>query len=712
MKRFLITALNAVTATAVSVMLVLGSVLCLLNMTVSVDFTPLILTVLSCSLAGVVTALLKKGRKIAILAALFVGVVLFLYFLKDITLGFDKMLYHVTYNLNYLYGTEILGHQYNQTIHVTFVLFMAGTVAYFSGLLQGFKKGVWIIIAINIPFICYSLLYVNASPAVFLILITAAIVMLVFTNGTRRTDPFSAFFKLTKIFLPIATVMALLVLICSPVGYIRPAWIEEIRKSFEFDTGKTEDPNSQPDSFELYENCQTVDLYNVGQRNVTGKKVLEFKSSKKITYLKGVTYGEFTSLGWNGIVSFYDYYIESADMKDSLDIKTVVPHTQIFTSYYTSKLPAGSTMVGDSYVHNAKKLTEYRVILGESHLKTTENYDYYVKRDYLQIDKSRAWYEKYIVENDLIGKPASYIANFVKNSAVYDINAKSMKDDSSSADKTNFVKYFLTESKRGYCVHFATATVMLLRACGIPARYVTGYASSDWEENTVNVVTDRDAHAWVEYYVEGTGWFVLEPTPGMFDEESDDSSSDTSSSDNSSESSQNSGSSQTNQSSQESSDQESSDSKTSSDVTTSDEDSSGLDTSVETEVTNENETTTNLPIAHLIKPFLIIAAVIVSVIARRYAVLACRAHKIRKSGKNKALLLHWKYLVKALEKQNAVPDEGCLLAARKARFGNKEVTDAELYTVKSAREKAEKKLAKAEKYSIKRFWHKYINILY
>lgn len=77
----------------------------------------------------------------------------------------------------------------------------------------------------------------------------------------------------------------------------------------------------------------------------------------------------------------------------------------------------------------------------------------------------------------------------------------------------DFTEYFLTESKRGYCVHFATAGVVLLRAMGVPARYAEGYVSPVPEGSAWVNVPDRNAHGWVEIYASGSGWLPVEMTP-------------------------------------------------------------------------------------------------------------------------------------------------------------------------------------------------------
>lgn len=103
----------------------------------------------------------------------------------------------------------------------------------------------------------------------------------------------------------------------------------------------------------------------------------------------------------------------------------------------------------------------------------------------------------------------------------------------------DFVEYFLYDNKIGYCAHYASAGTLMLRAMGIPARYVEGYAIGAGEvykylinqDQEVTTFTDRgvlqylvqevqievkdyNAHAWVEVYIDGCGWIPVEFTPG------------------------------------------------------------------------------------------------------------------------------------------------------------------------------------------------------
>lgn len=74
------------------------------------------------------------------------------------------------------------------------------------------------------------------------------------------------------------------------------------------------------------------------------------------------------------------------------------------------------------------------------------------------------------------------------------------------------VIWFMTDSRRGYCMHFASAAALLLRSLGIPARYVSGFTVESVADRNISV-PDRAAHAWVEVWVDGFGWYPVEVTP-------------------------------------------------------------------------------------------------------------------------------------------------------------------------------------------------------
>ncbi|MFS1514264.1 transglutaminase-like domain-containing protein [Chengkuizengella sp. SCS-71B] len=89
------------------------------------------------------------------------------------------------------------------------------------------------------------------------------------------------------------------------------------------------------------------------------------------------------------------------------------------------------------------------------------------------------------------------------------------------AANEDFVDHFLFEQKLGYCDHFSTSMVVMLRSIGIPARWVRGFAPGELQNANAQlneglkeyIVRNSDAHSWPEVFIKGIGWIPFEPTP-------------------------------------------------------------------------------------------------------------------------------------------------------------------------------------------------------
>ncbi|WP_457675141.1 transglutaminase family protein [Thiolapillus sp.] len=78
------------------------------------------------------------------------------------------------------------------------------------------------------------------------------------------------------------------------------------------------------------------------------------------------------------------------------------------------------------------------------------------------------------------------------------------------------VDAFLFESRKGFCEHYATSFVILMRLSDIPARVVVGYQGG--EANPLGghlVVRQSEAHAWAEVWLENRGWVRIDPTSAV-----------------------------------------------------------------------------------------------------------------------------------------------------------------------------------------------------
>ncbi|MGD6818232.1 transglutaminase TgpA family protein [Metabacillus sp. 113a] len=88
-------------------------------------------------------------------------------------------------------------------------------------------------------------------------------------------------------------------------------------------------------------------------------------------------------------------------------------------------------------------------------------------------------------------------------------------------ENQDYVDQFLFETMQGYCDNFSTSMTVLLRASGIPARWVKGYTEGEYQNTSSETsartyqVTNNNAHSWVEVYFPGAGWVTFEPTQGF-----------------------------------------------------------------------------------------------------------------------------------------------------------------------------------------------------
>jgi transglutaminase-like putative cysteine protease len=110
---------------------------------------------------------------------------------------------------------------------------------------------------------------------------------------------------------------------------------------------------------------------------------------------------------------------------------------------------------------------------------------------------ARAPYDKAIALQDYLRDPHNY---------TYDTNV-----DPGHSDRA--LERFLFQTKRGYCEQFAGSYAAMARSIGLPARVAVGFTYGSPDRNDVWHVTDKDAHAWPEVWLENIGWMPFEPTP-------------------------------------------------------------------------------------------------------------------------------------------------------------------------------------------------------
>ncbi|MBI3903993.1 MAG: DUF3488 domain-containing transglutaminase family protein [Nitrosomonadales bacterium] len=81
---------------------------------------------------------------------------------------------------------------------------------------------------------------------------------------------------------------------------------------------------------------------------------------------------------------------------------------------------------------------------------------------------------------------------------------------------SNEVDDFLFGTRHGFCEHYASSFVFLMRAAGIPARVVTGYQGGEYNDlGGYYIVRQSDAHAWAEVWLKERGWVRIDPTAAI-----------------------------------------------------------------------------------------------------------------------------------------------------------------------------------------------------
>lgn len=260
-----------------------------------------------------------------------------------------------------------------------------------------------------------------------------------------------------------------------------------------------------------------VRLDTVGIREVSQDEILQVDTDYTGTlYLRGRALDAYDGKSWTDsgstTVELYWPAVDQLQSVGEVRIKTKYAHKMLYLPYYVQSMDLSDVTRG---IENTTKLTDYSftTALLPSERAPANTADKIPDNYQQHLDSATIAWASPLAEKVTAGKSGIYekaqaIGAYVRSSARYDLRTEAMP----GYGRKDFAKWFLEVSDTGYCVHFATAATVLLQAAGIPARYVTGYMVKV-QENCVSLVRSCDAHAWVEYWLPGFGWTVLEVTP-------------------------------------------------------------------------------------------------------------------------------------------------------------------------------------------------------
>ena len=406
--------------------------------------------------------------------------------------------------------------------------------------------GLWLV-----PLFCCITVTDTVPSIPWLFLWMLSLLLLLLTAATRRTGKAQGNRLLMLVLLPSALALALL------IGFIPEEkannWeVSELMQDFynvfapeskwknteaEGEAEEQVGPNAE----------ERVNLGTLKERNPTDREIMKVTAEQSgILYLRGRDYDQYTGLAWESGEGRLEMFTVSSALKingGAVNIETQYGRDYYFLpghliqsitlqngkapnmnrdkeyTFYRSILPDAWPLIVESTMAGYEMGVIYHEDLGswvditeEYQKQAMGNFERYCQT-YLQLpEETRAQATNYLTAagfpfSDSLPKRAQFIENLVSSSADYDLKTGRMPDD-----REDLAMWFLEESDTGYCVHFATAAAVLLRAAGIPARYVEGYMV-EVEANETVTVEQRNGHGWVEYYAPGVGWVILEATP-------------------------------------------------------------------------------------------------------------------------------------------------------------------------------------------------------
>ena len=215
--------------------------------------------------------------------------------------------------------------------------------------------------------------------------------------------------------------------------------------------------------------------------------------------------------------SFYRLSDQAAESKMRLWLEPLRSQSLILPLEAVS-LEIGERLFGDdrglvSFMMPPRSIKEYRVGLGRRPVLTADapatGSSEEPTLDRRDIGPRIAALARSVARDRPDAQKARAIESFLMNGYEYSLDLVGTKVE-------NPVDAFLFETRAGHCEYFATAMIMMLRAEGIPARFVTGFLGAEMNPlEDYYVIRHSNAHAWVEAWLPDSGWTTFDPTPAV-----------------------------------------------------------------------------------------------------------------------------------------------------------------------------------------------------
>ncbi len=452
------------------------------------------------------------------------------WFYSDLPIQAEMLLYTVTdfYHMAYGVGPFYVGGQppaantpYDLALYLLCAaLTVAGVVAACRG-----KAASWAATLCLLP-LGACLVVTDTVPATWaLFLLLLGFLLLILPQSVRRGNPVQGSRLAAMLALPLALALGILFLAVPQEGYQRQdlnaqvlsplkQLAKQLIKELRPDLGTVTIPVSPG-----LEDQEELDLsLPMLAGNRSGLILTVTAPQSGPVYLRGASYDVYSGASWrySGDEQWESLWPAGGESIGEVTVQSYRAEPLLYFPYYVAQ--AGWTRdLTQGKMPNTDNLTYYSfpVFQGPEASAQVHNPPGQGSTLLSLPEETRQWAEALLEEIGVERRSSGYtletvrkIASYVRNSARYDLNTPAMPEE-----ETDFARWFLTESDTGYCVHYATAATVLLRAAGVPARFVTGFMAPV-QAGQETVVRGRDAHAWVEYY-NGSCWAVLECTAAI-----------------------------------------------------------------------------------------------------------------------------------------------------------------------------------------------------
>ena len=463
--------------------------------------------------------------------------------LSDLAQHTEAVLYHISNMLHKAYRTGYLIWWSNTTpsLQDTTAFFMAagGLIAFISSWAIAKNRSLPALFA-PLPLLAAGLLITNMAPnPIWLTVLLCGTLTVYLSRRIRLHNPENCSHLTLQGGVCVILVLAVLWGIFPPSRYEAPdlsavdQWLQDMltttdptAPAFPWLPPVTSPPNVPPGIDPIgpgVSGTQRVNLRNVGYNSFSQRYAFQITCSETgWQYLRQQHYGSYDGISWAQHKSEESFgvaqqFLSGQNQTVELILHTANAWTQLIPYYSPSTLTDGWVPHDGTLEYG----TVYQPLAHDWDARWQSSFGGTVAQQTWDVDDvylslpdsteegAKAHLEQLGITEDLsVPQVASIIGNYVRSSARYTLQTPKMP-----GELDDFALWFLDESDKGYCVHFASAATVLLRAAGIPARYVEGYLI-DTDANVQRMVYQGNAHAWVEYYLPGLGWVILEATPG------------------------------------------------------------------------------------------------------------------------------------------------------------------------------------------------------